>query len=451
MEKKPKQKITTKKHLARQKRERIQKRYLTIGMIVVLTAVITIIAYGFIEQTYLFAIQPVAIVNEEKILTRDFQTRARYNRSQLVANALNTYQLMQLLGSSFENQSSFQYQLSQIQAQLNPATIGQQVLNQMINEYLIRQEATRREITVSTEEVEAALKEAFNFYPDGTPTPTATSQPIPTSTLSPTQFTLVTPTTEPTATTVITLTATPIVTVTTAPTEIPTITPTLEPSPTPTPYTLEGYQQLYKDTLDSLKENLDFSENDFHYIIETQLYSEKVMEAVLFELNVTRQEEQVWARHILVDDEEIASDLVDRIGNGEDWTTLAAEFSTDTSNKDQGGDLGWFGKGRMVPEFEQIAYDLQIGEISQPVQTQFGWHIIQVLGHEIRPLLDYEYQQLRDLKFQEWLDQLKEDSVIEIKDNWLDRVPNEPALPPELMQIIQQSLNPPILPTQPTP
>lgn len=468
MAKKPPIKITTKKHLARQERERIQQRNITIASIAVLVAVFGIVLYGILEQTYLKGIQPVAIVNEEKILTRDFQTQTRYTRFQLVNNALNTFQLMQLLGSSPENQSSFLYQLSQIQAQLNPVTIGQQVIDQMIYDQLIRQEAARRGITVSSEEVEAALKEAFNFYPDGTPTPTATSPPILTSTLSPTQLELITPTSEPTATPVITITATPvitftatpvititatpIVTVTATPTEIPTETPTSEPSPTPTPFTLEGYQQLYKGTLDSLNENLDFSESDFRNLIETQLYSEKIKEAILAELKVTHQEEQVWARHILIEEEDTANDLVARIKDGEDWTTLAAEFSTDTSNKNRGGDLGWFGRGRMVSEFEQAAFDLQIGEIGQPVQTEFGWHIIQVLGHENRPLSDYEYRQLRDMKFQEWLDQLKENSSVEIKDNWFDRVPSEPALPPELVQFIQQNLNPPSLPTlEPTP
>src|SRR4030067_1722075 len=88
-------------------------------------------------------------------------------------------------------------------------------------------------------------------------------------------------------------------------------------------------------------------------------------------------EDQVRAQHILVADEILAKDIHQRAVDGEDWFKLAAEYSTDASNKDQGGDLGWFGKGAMVAEFEQAAYNLtKPGQISEPVQSQIGWHRI---------------------------------------------------------------------------
>ncbi|NMD72037.1 peptidylprolyl isomerase PrsA [Bacillus sp. DNRA2] len=87
---------------------------------------------------------------------------------------------------------------------------------------------------------------------------------------------------------------------------------------------------------------------------------------------------EIKARHILVDSEEKAKEVKAKLDGGAKFEDLAKEYSTDPGSKDKGGDLGWFGAGAMVPEFEEAAYALKKDEISGPVKTDNGWHIIQL-------------------------------------------------------------------------
>ena len=91
-----------------------------------------------------------------------------------------------------------------------------------------------------------------------------------------------------------------------------------------------------------------------------------------------KPEEEVSASHILVDTEDKAKELHAKLAAGADFAQLAKENSTDAGSKDQGGSLGYFGHGQMVPEFEAAAFKLEKGQISDPVHTNFGWHIIKV-------------------------------------------------------------------------
>ncbi|HVG47487.1 MAG TPA: peptidylprolyl isomerase [Rubellimicrobium sp.] len=89
------------------------------------------------------------------------------------------------------------------------------------------------------------------------------------------------------------------------------------------------------------------------------------------------------ARHILVASEEEANAVKERLAAGEDFAAVAQEVSTDTGSGSQGGELGWFGPGMMVPEFEQAVTGLEVRQVSDPVQSQFGWHVVEL--EETRP------------------------------------------------------------------
>lgn len=91
-----------------------------------------------------------------------------------------------------------------------------------------------------------------------------------------------------------------------------------------------------------------------------------------------KPEEEVKTRHILVDSEARANELSEKIAHGADFAQMAKEFSKDPGTKDDGGSLGYFTRGQMVPQFEEAAFKLSKGDVSHPVQTQFGWHLVQL-------------------------------------------------------------------------
>jgi parvulin-like peptidyl-prolyl isomerase len=421
--------LQTKKHLARQEVERRQRNAIMLATIVVLIIVVGLVGYGIINEFVLKPNQTVVKVADDKVSAKEFTAVARFNGQQIVNGYIQNIQFAQMLGYDSSYYETFQ---QQAEASLEPDALGNQTVNFLIDDLLIRQEAERRNITVTEEEIDLELQKQFNFFPDGTPTPEPTYPAIPTSTLSDLQLQLVPPTAtafaapEVTSTVVMTSTETAQTTPTTALTSTPTLEPTPELTPTitltPTPYTRELYETDYAQVVENFESN-EISEKTLRWIIESQLYREKVREAVLADLNLTHTQEQVWARHILVEDEETANQVIARLKAGEDFAALAAELSTDTGSGQKGGDLGWFGRGAMVPEFEEAAFSLEIGEISDPVLSSFGYHIIQVLGHEDRYLSQTEFSQLEDQSFQEWLDLQRTSTEIETNDYWRQVVP----------------------------
>lgn len=108
------------------------------------------------------------------------------------------------------------------------------------------------------------------------------------------------------------------------------------------------------------------------------------------------QETEYNAAHILVETEDEAKAIIEELENGADFAELAAEKSTGPSGPN-GGALGWFGKGMMVPEFETAVIDMEPGDISAPVQTQFGWHVIKLEETRVKeaPALEEVEAELR--------------------------------------------------------
>jgi peptidyl-prolyl cis-trans isomerase C len=101
------------------------------------------------------------------------------------------------------------------------------------------------------------------------------------------------------------------------------------------------------------------------------------------------QEESLNARHILNGDLDKAKEAYKKIKDGMDFAEVANEYSVCPS-KARGGELGYFTKGKMVPEFEEVAFSLEVGEISEPVETKFGYHIIEVTDRKPAGIKSFE-------------------------------------------------------------
>lgn len=133
---------------------------------------------------------------------------------------------------------------------------------------------------------------------------------------------------------------------------------------------------------------------------------------------------EISAQHILVQNKDTADELAEKLGQGEDFSELAKEYSEDAVSAEEGGDLGYFSPGTMVPPFEDAAFSLQKGEISEPVQTNYGYHIIKV--NDIR-------KKDKDIgSFEE----IKEDLREEILSNTINMVETQTKIETEIQNSI---------------
>lgn len=130
--------------------------------------------------------------------------------------------------------------------------------------------------------------------------------------------------------------------------------------------------------------------------------------------NIPEQILQVHARHILVDSEAQANDILARLQNGEDFVALAASLSKDVTTRDQGGDLGWFADGELLePLLSQVAFTLQPLQIAGPVATRLGYHVIQTLERAEMPVPAEKRPMLAQITFEKWLQGLAYNAIIE--------------------------------------
>lgn len=196
----------------------------------------------------------------------------------------------------------------------------------------------------------------------------------------------------------------------------PDVPATAEPTPSPTPNQEQARQTAeagYETFQDNAFERTHLSQADYERLIVRPAVARQKVRAAL-EAEVGQSAEQVHAAHILVSTKELADSIYQQLqAPGANFEQIAKDQSSDTSTAPNGGDLGWFPHGIMVSAFDDVAFATQPDQISQPFQTEFGWHIVKVYAKEPdRPLTDDQIQQLKTKAVQDWLDARKSESDI---------------------------------------
>ena len=196
---------------------------------------------------------------------------------------------------------------------------------------------------------------------------------------------------------------------------------------------LSAYLQGQGRTLNEFKESL---REEIKGQLRNQALRERVTGIVeptdedllaYFERNISRYDspEEVRASHILVEDEETAQEILNQLDAGADFAVLAKEHSTDTASAEKGGDLDWFARGRMVKEFEDAAFALEIGEVSGIVKSEFGYHIIKLTDRkaahtpsleEVKDQVRDNYiEEIRNERFTAWYEEVSATALLEIQ------------------------------------
>lgn len=407
----------SRKEAAMTKAERERARQLTIIVGAVVGVAVLVLIVGLLYQSVIVPNTAVATVNGQRISTSELGKLARFDQFQRISQLQNLLQFQEQIDPGGQ-QGFFTSQINELRSDLiNPEGLSNRVLEQMIEEKLVRQLAAQNNITVSDADVQAELESLIASQQGMVTAPqaTATAEALAVATPTPS------PTPSPTPTTTVASTLTVLA-----------LTP--EPTPTVQVQSESEFNAGLNQLLSNVSQGAGLSVADVRGIYTSLLASNLLRERLVEEIGdqMPTTDEQVRARHILISVAEDATEeenaaafstaisLTQRLRAGEDFAELALQYSDDTGSAQQGGDLGFFPRGRMVSEFEAAAFGLAIGEISDPVRSQFGYHIIETLE-----------RQAGSPNFSAWLQDQKSLADI-VRSLTTARLPRLPIVPPQL-------------------
>lgn len=351
------------KQQATRKRDESAQRiiiYIAIGVGVVL---LSVLGYGIVSELIVKAGAPVARIDGDSITSRDYQQRVRFERLNTRSQILQYDSYLAQIDTTDETMQMFvsqlQQQRQQLQAQLEPGVavlFGSSVLDQMIDEQLVRAEAAKLGLTVTKDEVERQLEQLFGYDRDA-----------------------VVDTTD-------------------------TVTNT-----TP-PMTMEEYQTYYEQFKGSFLRPSGFSEAAFRDSVEVDLLRPKVVEALTQDIETTALQANVTV--LVTGTVEAAAAWQQRLNAGEAIDTLVEEVNGAESSTGWALDLSWLTPGRLTSEYgaeaEAAAFEIPVGTASEPIPgTSDRFYVIFVRGREVRELDASVLSAARDQKFSGWLSEQK--------------------------------------------
>ncbi|MCS6846438.1 MAG: SurA N-terminal domain-containing protein [Anaerolineae bacterium] len=396
----------TRMQMSRYERERRQRQFVILGSILLAVITVVLVAAALVD---LFIIQPqrtVASVGDQTITVQQLQKRMRYDQAQLRSRFNQLQQQVAQLQQGNDPSASFlqqffQQQLQQIVLQSSAEQIAQNALSALIDDSLIRQEAARRGITVTPEEVTEELEKSFGFY-------RKTLTPFPT-------YTPVTPDTPaPTATGEVTTTAAAGVTptVTPEPTAIP---PTATPRLQPTSITEGDFRLLLQNTLAEYQP-LGITEQDLRDLIAGNLYRERVQKA--FADETPKVAPHYKFDYVRFNTLEEAQKAADRLARRElDFTALISQTNaiTQPAPIGSGESMTWTSRPSVQSRFGiDIANQLASAPLGAPTpvitSSSSSFYILLPLGREDRPLSESELQSEQRRAFDDWLNETRENA-----------------------------------------
>ncbi len=363
-------------HLTRRERERQRTLWIIFGSI--LGVVGAVILIGVIQQYWLKPRAPIAVVNGAPVTTSAYRDRVLFEK----------FRLEQRFGALAAS-GALADQLQQYLSNQLPNT----VFETMITDEMLRQEAARLGIIIGDDEITRGVQADYGYFPNGTPTPTAgppTSTPAPTATVG-------------------------------AGTAVPTVGPT----GTPVVLTEAQYKSQYDGFVTALKAATGLGDSFVRDNKRDQLLYERFRALAIANANIPPTSLQVRARQIVVDTEDEAKQIVQRLKAGEDFATLAKDVSKDATTKDQGGDLGWFSQGSHDPILERAAFSLQPNAVSEPLQIGGQWTVVQVVeAAQLRPMTAEERTRHEEDAVDRYLSDLQARATIE-RDFRTEAIPAE--------------------------